>query len=91
LISADMTAGSGLRATPPNGIPNGTSLPGYEQVNLSIVQPVTTGIYKGLELRLDIININDVVYQIRNGTGVGVGAPQYGPRRTFLAGITQRF
>ena len=55
------------------------------------MQPVTTGIYKGLELRLDIINVNDVVYQIRNGTGVGVGAPQFGPRRTFLAGITQRF
>ncbi len=91
LISADMTAGSGLRATAPGGIPNGTSLPGYEQVNLSIVQPVVTGMYKGLELRLDIINLTDVVYQIRNGTGVGVGAPQYGPRRTILAGISQRF
>jgi hypothetical protein len=40
---------------------------------------------------LDIINLNDAVYQIRNGTGVGVEASQFGPRRTFLAGITQRF
>jgi len=55
------------------------------------VQPVATGIYKGLELRFDIINLFDAVYQIRNGTGVGVGAPQFGPRRTFLAGVTQRF
>jgi outer membrane receptor protein involved in Fe transport len=91
LISADLTAGSGLRATTPGGIPNGTSLPGYQQVNLSLVQPVTTGIYKGVELRLDIINLFDQVYLIRNGTGVGVGAPQFGPRRTILAGITQRF
>ena len=91
LISADLTVGSGLRATTPGGIPNGTSLPGYQQVNLSIVQPVTTGIYKGLELRLDIINLLDQVYLIRNGTGVGVGAPQFGPRRTILAGVTQRF
>ena len=91
LISADLTAGSGLRATGPDGIPNGISLHNYEQVNLSIVQPVTTGIYKGLELRFDIINLFDAVYQIRNGTGVGVGAPQFGPRRTILAGITQRF
>ena len=91
LISADLTAGSGLRATSPGGIPNGVSLHNYEQVNLSIVQPVVTGIYKGLELRLDIINLFDEVYQIRNGTGVGVGAPQFGPRRTVLAGITQRF
>ena len=91
LISADLTAGSGLRATGPDGIPNGISLHNYEQVNLSIVQPVTTGIYEGLELRFDIINLFDAVYQIRNGTGVGVGAPQFGPRRTILAGITQRF
>ena len=91
LISADLTAGSGLRATGTNGIPNGISLHNYEQVNFSIVQPVETGIYKGLELRFDIINLFDQVYEIRNGTGVGVGAPQFGPRRTILAGITQRF
>ncbi|MBV8739530.1 MAG: TonB-dependent receptor [Alphaproteobacteria bacterium] len=91
LFSADLAAGSGLRATPPGGIPNSVSLHNYEQVNFSIVQPVVTGIYKGLELRLDIINLFDEVYQIRNGTGVGVGAPQYGPRRTILAGISQRF
>ena len=29
--------------------------------------------------------------QIRNGTGVGVGAPQFGQRRTFLLGLTQKF
>ncbi len=91
LISANLTAGSGLRATNPGGIPNGASLPGYQQVNFSIVQPVETGIYKGLELRFDIINLFDQVYEIRNGTGVGVGAPQFGPRRTILAGVTQRF
>jgi hypothetical protein len=42
-------------------------------------------------VRLDVLNIADSIYQIRNGTGVGVGAPQYGPRRTILAGVTQRF
>jgi outer membrane receptor protein involved in Fe transport len=90
LFSADLIAGSGLRAT--NGpIPNGNSLPSYRQVNLSIVQPVETGIYKGLELRFDVINLFDQIYQIRNGSGVGVGNPQLGPRRTFLAGLTQRF
>lgn len=91
LISADLIAGSGLRATTPDGIPNGTSLPGYQQVNLSVVQPVETGPFRGLELRFDIINLFDRVYLIRNGTGVGVGAPQYGARRAILAGITQRF
>jgi outer membrane receptor protein involved in Fe transport len=91
LFSTDLTAGSGLRTTKPGGSPNGAALPGYQQVNLSIVQPIDTGIYKGLEFRFDIINLLDQVYQLRSGTGLGVFAPQFGPRRTFLAGLTQRF
>jgi peptide deformylase len=56
-------------------------------VNLSVVQKLRTG----TELRLDVLNVGDVIYEIRNGTGVGVGAPQYGLRRTILAGLTQHF
>jgi outer membrane receptor protein involved in Fe transport len=91
LFSADLTFGSGLRTTQLNGPPNGAALPSYEQINLSIVQPIDTGFLKGLEFRFDIINLLDQVYQIRSGTGLGVFAPQYGPRRTILAGLTQRF
>jgi outer membrane receptor protein involved in Fe transport len=91
LFSIDLTAASGLRTTQLGGPPNGAALPGYQQVNFSIVQPVDTGIYKGLELRFDIINLFDEIYQIRSGTGLGVFAPQFGPRRTILAGLTQRF
>ena len=91
LFSTDLAAGSGLRATSPGGSPNGNSLPSYQQVNLSVVQPIETGLYKGLELRFDLLNVFDQVYQIRNGSGVGVGNPQFGVRRTFLAGLTQRF
>jgi outer membrane receptor protein involved in Fe transport len=90
-FAVDLTAASGLRTTQLNGPPNGAALPGYQQVNFSIVQPINTGIYKGLELRFDIINLLDQIYQIRSGTGLGVFAPQFGPRRTFLAGLTQRF
>jgi len=88
-VAVDLTAGSGLRTA--STVPNGASLPGYQQVNLSIVQPIETGIYKGLEARFDIINLLDQVYQIRTGQGLGVFAPQFGPRRAFLAGLTQRF
>jgi outer membrane receptor protein involved in Fe transport len=91
LFSVDLTAGSGLRTTLPGGSPNGAALPGYQQVNFSIVQPIDTGIYKGLELRFDIINLLDQIYQIRSSTGLGVFAAQFGPRRTILAGLTQRF
>jgi outer membrane receptor protein involved in Fe transport len=91
LFSADLIAASAQRATNPGGAPNGHSLPSYQQVNLSVVQPIETGLYKGMELRFDLLNVFDQVYEIRNGSGVGVGNPQFGPRRTFLAGLTQRF
>jgi outer membrane receptor protein involved in Fe transport len=66
-------------------------LPTYATVDLSIVRKFFRATGGGTEVRLDVINIGDAVYQIRNGTGVGVGAPQYGMRRTILAGLTQRF
>ena len=91
LFSADLIAATGQRATNPGDVPNGNSLPSYQQVNLSVVQPIETGWYKGMELRFDLLNVFDQVYQIRNGSGVGVGNPQFGLRRTFLAGLTQRF
>ncbi|HWZ68972.1 MAG TPA: TonB-dependent receptor [Stellaceae bacterium] len=88
-FAADLIQGSGLRTA--GTVPNGRSLPGYQQVNFSIVQPIPTGVFKGMELRFDVINLFDEIYQIRTGQGLGVFAPQFGPRRTFLAGLTQRF
>jgi outer membrane receptor protein involved in Fe transport len=89
-VSVDFIAQSGLRASTPT-VPNGASLPEYVAVNGSIVQKLDLGIGAGTELRLDVWNIGDAVYEIRNGTGVGVGAPQFGIRRAILAGLTQRF
>jgi outer membrane receptor protein involved in Fe transport len=89
-VSVDLLAQSGLRASTQT-VPNGASLPDYATVNASIVQKLDLGIGQGTELRLDVLNIGDAVYEIRNGTGVGVGAPQFGIRRAILAGLTQRF
>ncbi len=89
-VSMDFIAQSGLRASTP-AVPNGASLPEYAAVNASLVQKIDLGIGAGTELRLDVLNIGDAAYEIRNGTGVGVGAPQFGIRRTILAGLTQRF
>jgi outer membrane receptor protein involved in Fe transport len=89
-VSIDFIAQSGLRASTPT-VPNGASLPEYAAFNTSIVQKLDLGIGAGTELRLDVLNIGDAVYAIRNGTGVGVGAPQFGIRRAILAGLTQRF
>ena len=93
-LSADLLVGSGLRAdysSAGQDIPNGRALPGYYTVNLSAVQTITTGYLGRTQLRLDVINLLDRKYELRDGTGVGVGAPQFGLRRTVLAGIAQRF
>jgi hypothetical protein len=42
-------------------------------------------------LRFDCLNLLDRVYEIRNGTGIGIAAPAYGPRRAFYGGITLAF
>jgi len=102
-FGGDMIFGSGLRAdktltvpvTEPDGsvltaIPNGVELPSYIQVNLALSHKFLMA-GGPLELRLDVINLFDELYQIRNGTGVGVFAPQYGPRRGLFVGATKEF
>jgi outer membrane receptor protein involved in Fe transport len=88
-VSTDMLFGSGLRTTVVT--PNDLSLPNYAVLNASLVQKIPIGLGKGTQIRFDAINLFDNSYQIRNGTGVGVGAPQFGQRRTFLLGLTQKF
>ncbi len=89
-LSADSFYGSGLRtdATLADGsvIPNGGKLPPYAQVNVSASYRLAG---PGITVRFDVVNAGDHVYEIRNGGGVGVGAPQYGPRRGFFAGISK--
>jgi outer membrane receptor protein involved in Fe transport len=45
--------------------------------------------WKPLTARIDLINAFDEKYEIRDGTGIGVGAPQYGPRRGVFFGLSQ--
>jgi len=91
--SADLLLGTGLRATLtlPDGssVPNGAHLPTYSQVNLGASRVIHLGDAGTLTARLDVINVLDKVYEIRNGTGVGVGAPQYGPRRGLFLGLSK--
>jgi outer membrane receptor protein involved in Fe transport len=90
-MGGDLIYGSGLRATGPDGIPNGDHLPGYAQVNFSLSHRFENAPAGPITVRLDLINAFDHVYEIRDGTGVGVGAPQFGPRRGLFAGITKAF
>jgi len=92
-LSADMVMGSGLRedAPPPagtsyTGTPNGAALPTYVTFNLSVGHKFARS---GVDVHLDVQNLLDHVYEIRNGTGVGVGAPSFGPRRGLFLGISK--
>jgi outer membrane receptor protein involved in Fe transport len=71
------------------GIPNGASLPVYTQINFGSTRVFHIPNAGTLTARFDVINVFDKVYEIRNGTGVGVGAPQYGPRRGFFFGLSK--
>jgi outer membrane receptor protein involved in Fe transport len=88
-VSADMLFGSGLRTSIVT--PNDLSLPSYAVVNASLVQKIPISVSKGTQVRFDVLNLFDNQYQIRDGAGVGVGAPQFGQRRTFLVTLAQKF
>jgi outer membrane receptor protein involved in Fe transport len=91
--TADFLYGDGLRKDDPAGIvPNGAKLPSYFTANFGIAQNLDgPGVLKGLSIRFDVVNAFDRTYLIRDGSGVGVGAPQYGARRGFFAGIRKKF
>ena len=83
-LGGDMIYGSGLRAD--GDVPNGVALKDYTQFNLSSSYKFAR---PGIEVRFDVINVGDHRYVIRDGTGVGVGAPQFGPRRGYFVGIAK--
>jgi len=92
-VSADMLLGTGLRSdltlADGSNVPNGANLPGYTQVNAGASHVFHVGDSGTLTARLDVINVLDRVYEIRDGTGVGVGAPQFGARRGLFMGLSK--
>jgi outer membrane receptor protein involved in Fe transport len=86
-LSANVIYGSGLR----DGDANISTVPAYAQVNVGVKRdfylpndplPMT--------VRFDVVNLLDTVYLIRDGSGIGVFAPQYGPRRGFFLGLSKK-
>jgi outer membrane receptor protein involved in Fe transport len=84
--SADMIYGSGLRT----GDANIGTEPPYAQFNTSLSHEFAMPDGKPLTVRFDVVNLFDTIYQIRSGTGIGVFAPQYGPRRGYYFGISKK-
>ena len=86
-LIADALYGSGLR----RGFANTEHLPAYTTVNLGATQTLNLAGLGQVDLRLAVINAFDRVYQLRDGSGIGVGAPQFGQRRSVYVGIAWQF
>ncbi|MGF6726055.1 outer membrane receptor protein involved in Fe transport [Paraburkholderia sp. GAS41] len=86
-FTADAIVGSGLRS----GFANTDKLPWYGQLNLAVIQHFDVSIVGKFDARLVLINAINSVYELRDGSGIGVEAPQYGPQRAIYAGLTKRF
>ena len=93
-FSASMIYASGLRTDLvfPDGsdVPNGAHVPAYTVVNLGISHEFATPREKPVTVRFDVVNVFDKIYAIRDGSGIGVFAPQYGERRGFFVGISKK-
>ena len=89
-VGTDFLFGSGLRE---DGLtPNGVSLPDYFQLNVNVSHDFTFDNSLGkVHTSLALINALDRSYELRSGTGVGVGAPQFGPRRGLYLTLSKDF
>jgi outer membrane receptor protein involved in Fe transport len=99
-VYVDAIYGSGLRAdgggtedgTPTgNPIPNGTTVPAYYSVNVGAEQSFKISKKQILKARIDVVNLTDNSYELRDGSGVGVNAAQYGARIGLFGSISYVF
>src|SRR5262249_26373857 len=84
--SSHMIYGSGLR----NGDANIDAQPPYAQFNVGVARDFDMPDRQPVTVRFDVGTVFDTIYQIRNGTGIGVFAPQFGPRRGYYIGIKKK-
>jgi opacity protein-like surface antigen len=90
-LSATGIFGSGLRT----GDDNVGQLPSYYQINVGASHEFTPppGWFindRPITVRFDVVNVTDNIYVIRDGSGIGVFAPQFGPRRGYFFGLSQK-
>jgi len=94
-IYVDTIYGTGLRtdSTAPDGtvIPNGGTVPAYYTISIGGEESFKLSPHHFWKVRVDIVNITDNSYELRNGSGVGVNAAQYGMRRGFFGSASYSF
>jgi outer membrane receptor protein involved in Fe transport len=94
LFTASLIYGSGLRSgdIEDDGVtPNSQHAAPYAIVNVGIAHDFKLlPDAKPTTVRFDAVNLFDQIYELRTGSGIGEFAPQYGARRGFFAGISQK-
>ena len=87
VFSVNMKYGSGL----PSGFANSTFSEPYVTANIGVARELQAfpGA-KPLTVRFDVVNLFDKIYEIRDGSGIGVFAPQFGARRGYYMGLSQK-
>jgi len=83
----DILYGSGLH----RGFANIKTVPEYSTVNLSLQRNLKIPKIGLFKIRFDVVNLLDNVYELRDGSGIGVGAPQFGQRRGFYGTVAYDF
>ena len=83
----DILYGSGLHS----GFANIKTVPEYSTVNLSLQRNLKIPKIGLFKIRFDVVNLLDNVYELRDGSGIGVGAPQFGQRRGFYGTVAYDF
>src|SRR6267143_1074014 len=86
-ITSDFLYGNGLR----HAFVNSRKLPAYETVNVSLQRRIKVTEKTSVVLRFDVVNLLDKIYELRDGSGIGVGAPQFGQRRGFYGTVAYDF
>ena len=84
----DVQYGYGLRS----GAANTAKQPSYATINIGGEHRFDLGTSgPSLAVRIDVVNLLDHVYEIRDGSGLGIAAAQYGRRRGVFAGVRASF
>jgi hypothetical protein len=83
-VYEDMLYGSGLR----DGFANEGKVPAYYTFNIGFEQSFRIPHVGPARARFDIVNLLDRIYELRDGSGVGVEAPQFGQRRGIYGGLS---
>jgi len=86
-VYADALYGSGLYS----GFCNENELPVYATLNVGATHEFKLSSGRTVKLRFDITNLTDTRYEIRDGSGIGVFAPQYLPRLGVYGGVSSSF